>query len=71
MLNSKKSAPKHMCIGSNIYTLFGSVYLISTTVANNVKAKFYNEDLPALEDVRFNTFPRLSFSEPDTPPHFL
>ncbi|KAJ7928075.1 hypothetical protein B0H13DRAFT_2248511 [Mycena leptocephala] len=27
-----------------------NVYLISTTVANNVKAKFYNEDLPALED---------------------
>ncbi|KAJ7134798.1 hypothetical protein C8R44DRAFT_771495 [Mycena epipterygia] len=27
-----------------------NVYLISTAVANNVKAKFYNEDLPALED---------------------
>ncbi|KAJ6525279.1 hypothetical protein DFH09DRAFT_1188777 [Mycena vulgaris] len=27
-----------------------NVYLISTAVANSVKAKFYNEDLPALED---------------------
>ncbi|KAJ6508511.1 hypothetical protein C8R45DRAFT_1168696 [Mycena sanguinolenta] len=27
-----------------------NVYLISTVIANNVKAKFYNEDLPALED---------------------
>ncbi|KAJ6621842.1 hypothetical protein B0H10DRAFT_2162903 [Mycena sp. CBHHK59/15] len=27
-----------------------NVYLISTAIANNVKAKFYNEDLPALED---------------------
>ncbi|KAJ7133001.1 hypothetical protein C8R46DRAFT_970553 [Mycena filopes] len=27
-----------------------NVYLISTAIANNVKAKFYDEDLPALED---------------------
>ncbi|KAJ7505127.1 hypothetical protein B0H11DRAFT_1976959 [Mycena galericulata] len=27
-----------------------NVYLISTAIANNVKAKFYNEDLPGLED---------------------
>ncbi|KAJ7796189.1 hypothetical protein B0H14DRAFT_2916290 [Mycena olivaceomarginata] len=27
-----------------------NVYLISTAIANNVKAKFYNKDLPALED---------------------
>ncbi|KAF7365022.1 hypothetical protein MVEN_00373300 [Mycena venus] len=27
-----------------------NVYLISTAIANNVKAKFYNEDLPALEN---------------------
>ncbi|KIY45574.1 hypothetical protein FISHEDRAFT_49111 [Fistulina hepatica ATCC 64428] len=27
-----------------------NVYLISTTVANKVKAKFFDEDLPALED---------------------
>ncbi|KAJ7781755.1 hypothetical protein DFH07DRAFT_791366 [Mycena maculata] len=27
-----------------------NVYLISTAIANNVKGKFYNEDLPALED---------------------
>ncbi|KAJ7095722.1 hypothetical protein B0H15DRAFT_826828 [Mycena belliarum] len=27
-----------------------NVYLISTAVANSVKAKFYSEDLPALED---------------------
>ncbi|KAJ7195463.1 hypothetical protein GGX14DRAFT_676626 [Mycena pura] len=29
-----------------------NVYLISTAIANSVKDKFYNEDLPALEDVR-------------------
>ncbi|KAJ7442609.1 hypothetical protein FB451DRAFT_1438254 [Mycena latifolia] len=29
-----------------------NVYLISTAVANSVKAKFYSEDLPALEDSR-------------------
>lgn len=28
-----------------------SVYIISTAIANGSKAKFYNEDLPALEDV--------------------
>ncbi|KAJ6585189.1 hypothetical protein B0H19DRAFT_1108684 [Mycena capillaripes] len=27
-----------------------NMYLISTAIANNVKTKFYNEDLPALED---------------------
>ncbi|KAK7048535.1 hypothetical protein R3P38DRAFT_1868987 [Favolaschia claudopus] len=27
-----------------------NVYLISTAIANNVKAKFYDQDLPALED---------------------
>ncbi|CAL1712731.1 unnamed protein product [Somion occarium] len=27
-----------------------NVYLISTAIANKVKARFYNEDLPALED---------------------
>ncbi|KAI0916825.1 hypothetical protein AcW1_007828 [Taiwanofungus camphoratus] len=27
-----------------------NVYIISTAIANQVKAKFYNEDLPALED---------------------
>lgn len=31
--------------------LFHSVYLISTAVSNRAKAKFYDEDLPALEDV--------------------
>ncbi|KAJ7245019.1 hypothetical protein B0H12DRAFT_1128298 [Mycena haematopus] len=34
-----------------------NVYLISTAIANNVKAKFYNEDLPALED-QFQTIQR-------------
>nr|GAT60101.1 predicted protein [Mycena chlorophos] len=29
-----------------------NVYLISTAIANSVKAKFYEDDLPTLEDVR-------------------
>jgi hypothetical protein len=28
-----------------------SMYLISTAIANKAKAKFYDEDLPGLEDV--------------------
>ena len=29
-----------------------SVYLISTAIANQAKDKFYNEDIPMLENVR-------------------
>ena len=39
-----------------------SAYLISIAVANNVKAKFYDEDLPALEDVSSALFPFRSAS---------
>lgn len=34
-----------------------SAYLISIAVANKVKAKFYDEDLPILEDVSSALFP--------------
>lgn len=29
----------------------GSAYIISVATANSVKAKFYTEDLPSIEDV--------------------
>ena len=54
MLNSKKYGPPTPFLASPPDALFRpqcSAYLISIAVANKIKSKFYDTDLPALEDV--------------------
>lgn len=51
MLNSKKYVPPQPL---HVHVMTGcipSAYIISIAVANKVKSKFYDEDLPVLENV--------------------
>lgn len=46
MLDSKRRA----FVPSPYSLIFASVYLISTAIANQIRAKTYDEDLPSLEN---------------------
>jgi hypothetical protein len=50
MLNSKKCVTLGIVITALLRN-FDSVYIITMTIANKAKARFYDEDLPGLEDV--------------------
>lgn len=55
MHNSKKYKIHFLSV--SIALKCSSAYIISTATANKVKVKFYDEDIPALENVRPSFLP--------------